>query len=81
MRKALLIALTIGLTGCTAIPPKRTDFYKNGRLVKTIVGRGVFDGNDWFGTYRVWAMNGNSYYEYRCLDCEIVETPIEQRAK
>jgi len=61
------------------IHPKRTDFYKNGKLVKSITGKGVFDANEWTGTYRIWASNGNSYYEFKCLDCEVVEIDLARK--
>ncbi len=78
MRLLPLMLLALVLAGC-ASTPKRTQFYKDGKLVKTFVGRGVFDGNTWFGTYKIWTSKGWSYYEYRCDRCEVVETPLEAR--
>jgi hypothetical protein len=78
--RTLIVALALTLTvGCTTInKPKKTSFYKNGQLVKTFVGRGVFDGSEWFGTYKIWTMDGWKYYKYRCDGCTIVETPIQE---
>lgn len=75
--KYLLLSLLL-LTGCSAMTPKKTDFYKDGRLVKTIYGRGVFDGDDWTGINRIWALKGNGYYQYKCPDCTIIETELKK---
>lgn len=74
MKRLLLIALL--LTGCSAYQPKRTQFIKNGTVVKTFVGRGVFDGSEGSGVYKIWAPQGWAYYEYKCQDCQIIEAPI-----
>ena len=77
MKKLLLATLILSLTACSAYKPKKTVFYKNGQAVKTFTGYGVFDGNEWFGTYKIWAAGkGWSYYEYKCSDCTYVETEI-----
>lgn len=79
MKKLLLLSLILCLTGCSTLhKPKRTDFYKNGRLVKSFVGRGVYSGDDWLGSYKIWAMKDWHYYEYTCIDCQVVETEIKQ---
>ena len=79
IKKVVLFALIITLTGCSSLyKPKKTVFYKNSQPVKTFVGRGVFDGNEWFGTYKIWTAEGWSYYEYRCEGCEVVETEIQK---
>lgn len=77
MKKLLIIFGLMAVVGCSAFKPKKTDFYKNGRLLKSYVGRGVFDANELLGTYKIWAMSGWRYYEYSCDGCEIKETIIE----
>jgi hypothetical protein len=79
MKRMFLLGLALVVAGCSAYRPKRTEFYKDGRLVKTFVGRGVFDGNDWFGTYKIWAPEGWKFYEYRCDGCTIVEVELAEK--
>ena len=76
MRKLLILALALSMTACSAYKPKKTVFYKDGRPVKTFVGRGVYDGNEWFGRYRIWSLQNWHYYEYRCYGCTYEETEI-----
>jgi hypothetical protein len=79
MKSILLIGLVLSLVGCSSFKPKRTDFYKDGKIVKSVVGRGVFDGNDWFGTYKIWAPEGWKFYEYHCDGCNVVETELSEK--
>lgn len=79
-RKVLTMMLLLGwvLSGCAAVT-KRTDFYKDGKIVKTFFGHGVWDANEYLGSYKIWAMHGWNYYEYTCDKCQVVETPLEQK--
>jgi hypothetical protein len=80
MKKLALITLCMTLTSCAAMySPKKTEFYKDNKLVKTYIGRGIFDKNDSFDTYRIWALDDWRYYEFTCASCEVVETIIEQK--
>lgn len=79
MKKVLLALSCLFLFGCSSFDAKKTDFYKNGRLVKSCVGKGIFDGDDWTGVYKVWKLNGNGYYQYKCIDCDIVETVLTKK--
>lgn len=75
MKRLLIVALALSMTACSAYKPKKTVFYKNGQIVKTFNGYGVFDGNEWFGTYKIWASGKNwNYYSYKCDGCTFVET-------
>ena len=77
MKKIAIVALALMITGCSTLyKPKKTQFYKDGKLVQTFVGRGIFDSNTFFGTYKIWAKQGWKYYDYRCENCEVVETEI-----
>ena len=79
MRRMFLLGLILIAAGCSAYKPKRTDFYKDGKLVKSFVGRGVFDASEWFGTYKIWATQDWKFYEYRCEDCKVVETVLPEK--
>jgi len=81
MKKALLTLVIVScLTGCSSMyKVKKTEFYKDQKLVKTFIGRGVFDASEWFGTYKIWAKDDWKFYEYKCEDCEVVETIIEEK--
>ena len=81
MRKMILLSLLIvTVSGCTSMyKAKRTEFYKDQKLVKTFIGRGIFDASEWFGTYKIWAKDDWKFYEYKCEDCEVVETNIEEK--
>ena len=72
---ALLLALV--LVGCSAYKPKRTDFYKDGKLVHSVVGRGLYEGDDQLGRYKVWASTKLDYYDIHCEKCEIKQTEIK----
>lgn len=83
MKLLLAITLCFSIMGCAAYKPKRTEFYnKEGKLVKSFIGRGVFDGNDWLGTYKIWVPYSQTssswnYYEYTCQECKVVEVTLE----
>jgi hypothetical protein len=79
MKKIILVAMAVLVTGCsTMYPTKKTEFYKDGKLVKTYIGRGMYDFNGSYDTYRIWSMDSWKYYEFKCSKCEIVETPVAQ---
>lgn len=79
MKKVVLFAMLVIVVGCSSFKPKKTKFYKDNKLVKTFVGRGIFDGNERFGIYKVWALNGWAYYQFTCEKCTVVETPIQEQ--
>ena len=78
MKKLILATTMILLVGCSAYKPKRTEFYKNGVLQKTFVGRGIYDGNESFGYYKIWALHDWAYFEYTCRECAVVETVLPE---
>jgi len=80
MKRLVLGILIASLTGCAAYKPKTTTFYdQSGKVVKSFNGRGIWDGDENLGLYKVWAMDNNSYYEYSCRRCTYVETLIPEK--
>jgi hypothetical protein len=79
MRLIFLTAMMYILVGCSSFDIKRTDFYKDGRKVASVTGKGIFESDEWGGTHKVWARKGYGYYQVKCNDCEIVETNLGKR--
>jgi hypothetical protein len=78
MKKVIALVALVSLFGCASMyKTKKTTFYKNGVVVKTFVGRGIYDGNDWFGTYKIWSLKDWQYYEFTCRDCTYTEEVIQ----
>jgi len=77
MKKTMLVLMAMMLAGCGAFKPKKTEFIKDGKVVRSVNGLGVFEGDDNLGYYKVWALNGRDYYEVNCRKCDIIETEVK----
>jgi len=79
MKYLMIIALCFSF-GCNSLyKPKQTTFYnREGKPVKTFVGRGMYDGDSVRGDYKIWTTENWIYYEYHCTDCTYAEKVIRK---
>ena len=77
MKKYLLLVILALISGCALSPVKRTDFSRDGVVIHSITGRGIWEADEFTGHYQIWALNNWDYYDIYCKNCVVKETILK----